>query len=197
MMRRLSALFELVRVPLTVSLSIAVVTVGFMPVEAYSSGELVAHRVVASPVPVPVIKPVEMEIARIGVRAPVVPVGTLSDGTMESPKGAVPVGWWGGRKPGEGNALFAAHVNWNGVSGTFYRLKELREGDEIIVRGDGKTLTYRVAWVRNFAGGIDATDLLGTKPGEQIATLITCGGVFDRSIGHHLDRVVARAVLSA
>lgn len=194
---RFSALFERVRVPFTVSLSVAVVTIGFMPVEAASTVQLATQRVVATPVPIPVLTPVEMEIPRIGVKAPVVPVGTEADGKMQSPTGAVDIGWWKGRRPGMGNALFAAHVNWNGALGTFYRLKELREGDEIIVRGDGQTMTYRIAWVRNFSGGIDATDLLGNKSGEQIATLITCGGQFDRSIGHHLERVVARAVLTA
>lgn len=194
---RFSALFERVRVPFTVSLSIAVVTIGFMPVEAASTARLATQRVVATPVPIPVLTPLEMEIPSIGVKAPVVPVGTEADGKMQSPTGAVDIGWWQGRKPGTGNALFAAHVNWNGALGSFYRLKELKEGDEIIVRGHGRTMTYRVAWVRNFGGGIDATDLLGNKSGEQVATLITCGGQFDRSIGHHLERVVARAVLSA
>jgi LPXTG-site transpeptidase (sortase) family protein len=194
---RFSTLFERVRVPFTVSLSLAVVTIGFMPVEATAVGSVLAQRVIATPVPVPVFTPVQMEIPKIGVRAPVVSVGTLADGKMESPKGAIDVGWWSGRKPGEGNALFAAHVNWAGQLGTFYRLKELKEGDEILVVGEGKTMKYRVEWVRNFDGGIDATELLGNTSGEQVATLITCGGEFDPSIGHHLERVVARAVLTA
>jgi LPXTG-site transpeptidase (sortase) family protein len=196
MRRRFSTLFERVRRPVTVTASVAVIAAGFMPVEAYVTAQPTTHRVVATPVPVGKFTPAEMEIPKIGVKAPVVPVGTEADGKMASPSGAVDVGWWNGRKPGDGNALFAAHVNWNGALGTFFRLKELKEGDEVVVRGEGKTLTYRVLWVKNYDGGIDATDLLGNASGEQIATLITCGGQFDRSIGHHLERVVARAVLS-
>ncbi len=194
---RLRSVLPRLRQPVTVTASIAVVVAGFLPAEASSpTQELTTRRVVATPIPVVVLTPGEMEIPKIGVRAPIVPVGTEADGTMASPKGAVNVGWWAGRKPGEGNALFAAHVNWNGALGSFYRLKDLKPGDEIIVRGDNKTVVYRIEWVRNMNPEMDATELLGNSAGKQVATLITCGGRFDPSIGHHLERVVARAVLS-
>lgn len=149
-----------------------------------------------TPTPIPVFTPLVMQIPKIAVEGPVVPVGTEADGTMGSPKGAVDVGWWSGRKAGEGNALFAAHVNWNGQVGPFYRLKELLPGDDVIVSSPGMAaLTYRVVWVKNYDGGIDATDLLGNELGKQTVTLITCGGQFDTSIGHHVERIVARAEL--
>jgi LPXTG-site transpeptidase (sortase) family protein len=196
-MRRLISLLAQLRRTLTVTASVAVVAFGFMPTE----GVVVAHpkieRVVATPVPLVVFTPNEMEIPSIGVRAPIVPVGTLADGMMQSPSGAVDIGWWQGRKPGKGNALFASHVNWNGKLGTFYRLKDLKPGDEIVVRGEGKSVTYRVQWVKNFKPDMDASELLGDGGGRQIATLITCGGAFDPSIGHHVERVVARAALVA
>lgn len=182
---------------MTVTVSVAVVAVGFLPLEPPSSHVPTSRRVVATPAPLAKFTPAEMEIPAIGVSAPIVSVGTEADGTMASPTGAVDIGWWYGRRPGEGNALFAAHVNWSGRLGTFYRLKDLEPGDEIVVRGEGRSLTYRVEWVRNFEPDMDATELLGNSSGDQIATLITCGGEFDRSIGHHTERVVARAVLSA
>lgn len=182
---------------ITVTASIVVVVVGFLPIDGSAAEELAGRRVVAEPVRAARFAPIQMEIPKIGVRGPVVPVGTQADGTMASPTGAVDIGWWQGRKPGEGNALFAAHVNWNGRLGPFYRLKDLKPGDEIVVRGDGESVTYRIEWIRNFEPDMDATELLGNESGEQIATLITCGGAFDRSIGHHTERVVARAVLSA
>lgn len=194
---RLSSLGLRMRRPVTLTASLAVVAAGFLPVDAYVTTQLASTRVVATPVPAAVFVPTQMEIPAIGVRAPIVPVGTLADGTMQSPTGAVDIGWWKGRRPGEGNALFAAHVNWNGVQGTFSRLKNLKDGDEILIHGQGRTVRYRVQWVRNFDPNMDATDLLGNSSGTQVATLITCGGVFDRSIGHHTERVVARAVLSA
>lgn len=194
---RLGSLFSRVRRPLTVLASVGVVATGFMPAEALDIARPAARRVVVTTPPLVAVTPTEMTIEKLGMTAPIVPVGTQSDGTMASPTGAVDIGWWQGRKPGEGNALFAAHVNWKGAQGSFGRLKELQPGDEIVVRGDGRTLTYKVIWVRNFDPDMDATQLLGNSSGEQVATLITCGGVFDRSIGHHTERVVARAVLSA
>ncbi len=193
---RLTSLLSRLRRPITVTASFAVIASGFAPLETYAVAQPQSHRVVATPVPTLVLTPAEMEIPKIGLRAPVVPVGTEADGTMASPQGAVDVGWWQGRKPGQGNALFAAHVNWNGAQGSFSRLKELQPGDEIVVRGKDGTVTYRVVWVKNFDPNMDATELLGNNGGGQIATLITCGGQFDRSIGHHTERVVARAVLS-
>jgi sortase (surface protein transpeptidase) len=146
--------------------------------------------------PTPVFTPAAMRIPKIGMDAPIVPVGVEDDGTMSSPRNAVDIGWWSGRKAGQGNVLFDAHVNWNGRLGSFYRLHELVPGDEVVVMNDGKeSLTYRVVWVKNFAAGIDATDLLGDGGGKQMVTLITCGGAFDTSIGHHIERVVARAEL--
>lgn len=193
---RLGSFLSRVRRPVTVLASVGVVAAGFVPAEALDIAQPAARRIVSTPAPIVVMTPAEMTIAKIGLTAPIVPVGTLSDGTMASPQGAVDIGWWQGRKPGQGNALFAAHVNWNGAQGSFARLKELKPGDEIVVRGDGKTVTYKVVWLKNFDPDMDATELLGDGGGQQIATLITCGGVFDRSIGHHTERVVARAVLS-
>lgn len=195
-MRRFSTLFERVRRPVTVTASIAVVAVGFVPVETYASADLVARRVVATPVPVRIFTPLEMEIPKLGVRSPIVPVGTEADGKMASPGTGVDVGWWFGRKPGEGNALFDAHVDWDGRPGPFARLHELGPGDEVIVRGEDATVTYRITWLKKMDRNIDATEVLGNSGGEQEATLITCFGPFDRSIGTRRVRLVARAVLS-
>jgi LPXTG-site transpeptidase (sortase) family protein len=155
------------------------------------------HRVVAEPIEIPVFTPVELEIPKLKVKAPVVPVGTEPDGKMGSPRTAKDVGWWQGRKPGKGNVLLAAHHDWNGAVGTFYRLGELKPGDIVIVEGNKKPkeLRYRIVWVKNYDRNIDATDLLGNKGKKQIATLITCGGTFDTIARTHRERVVARAEL--
>lgn len=195
-MRRFSALFERVRRPVTVTASIVVVAAGFAPVESYVTAQPASRRVVATPAPVPVFTPYEMEIPKLGVKAPIVPVGTEADGTMGSPGSGVEVGWWAGRRPGEGNALFDAHVDWQGRPGPFARLGDLKPGDPVIVRGKEGTVTYRIDWLRTFDRNIDATDVLGNATGTQIATLITCFGPFDRSIGTRRERLVARAILS-
>ena len=192
---RASSIAAGLRRPLTVIASVAVIGAVSYPLEAQGPPDVVAHRIVATPTPVAVFTPTELEIPKISLRAPVVPVGTEADGTMGSPTNGVDIGWWNGRKPGEGNALFDAHRNWNGRLGSFGRLKELRPGDEVIVRGENHAARYRVIWLKPYDRNFDATELLGNTGGKQMATLITCEGVFDRSIGTSLERLVARAEL--
>jgi sortase (surface protein transpeptidase) len=84
-------------------------------------------------------------------------------------------------------------------------LEELDVGDEIVVNGDkpGKELVFYVTWKKSVKRDIDATDILGPqgeekthgKDGKPVATLITCGGAFDTSLGTHVDRIVVRAEL--
>ena len=181
------------RRPLTVLASVAVMAGVYLPVGP-ASDQVRVRRVVATPVPVPAFVPVSMAIPKIDLEAPIVPVQTEPDGKMGSPKTARDVGWWEGRKAGKGNVLLAAHHDWNGALGSFYRLGDLEKGDQVIVRGDGKALTYRIVWVKNYDRNTDATELLGNDNG-QVATLITCGGVFDTSAGTHAERIVARASL--
>ena len=182
------------RRPLVVVAAVVAVAAGFIPSEAAPAP--VAHRVIKTPAPIRAFTPLKLEIPKIGVDAPVVPVWTYQDGTMESPKTAGDVGWWAGRKAGKGNLLLDGHHDWNGRTGSFYRLAELKAGDELHVTGDDptKVLTYRIVWVKNYDRNIDATDLLGNENG-QVVTLITCGGTFDTIARTHRERVVARAEL--
>ena len=194
---RWTDLLARLRRPLTVTLSVAVAAGAFFPVRGDVPAAPVVRRVIATPVPVAKFTPVRLEIPKIGVDNPVVPVGTLTNGQMQSPGTAEDVGWWAGRKAGDGNVLLDGHHDWNGKVGSFYRLPELKPGDEVVVRGDSpkERLTYEIVWVKNYDRNIDATDLLGNKKGTQVATLITCGGTFDTIARTHRERVVARAKL--
>lgn len=195
----LSTALARLRQPTVIVASVGVVAAGLL-----TSGAAVQEpispprRVVATPVPVPVFTPLKLEIPKIGIDAPVVPVWTeVETGRMASPGTAEDVGWWAGRKAGKGNLLLDGHHDWNGRVGVFYELPELEVGDEVIVSGDRpkERLTYRVVWVKNYDRNIDATDLLGNRSGGQMATLITCGGTFDTIARTHRERVVARAEL--
>jgi sortase (surface protein transpeptidase) len=148
-----------------------------------------------APTPVPVFVPVRIVVPALQVNAPIVPVGTEPDGSMGTPKTAYQVAWWQGVPVGAGNALFAGHSDWNGAPGSFQALGDLKPGDTVTVVGQARSLTFRVTWVQLLSGGIDATQILGPQ-GAPVVTLITCGGVFDTSIGHHLSRYVVRGVLA-
>jgi sortase (surface protein transpeptidase) len=157
----------------------------------------------AKPTPPPTFAPTQMQIPAIGMQAPIVPTGLDQYGAMGTPSNAIDVTWWNGVKPGRGNALFAAHHDWSGAQGSFYYLKDLSKGDRVIVQGPDGKLQFRVTQVVQVKGDVDATTMLGPQgntdlygpDGAPVVTLITCGGVFDTSIRHHIDRVVARAVL--
>jgi LPXTG-site transpeptidase (sortase) family protein len=194
---RWKGLMARLRRPLTVTASVAVAAGVMLPTGAQVPVAPTVSRVVATPVPVPVFTPSKLVIPRIDLEAPIVPVGTEPDGTMSAPKTAHDVGWWQGRKAGEGNVLLDGHHDWNGRFGSFYRLPELKAGDKIIIYGSNKkkVLTYKLVWLKNYDRNIDATDLLGNKSGKQIATLITCAGVFDVAAGTRSERAVARAEL--
>lgn len=179
--------------------SVAVVVGSSLPMGAHSEpvAKPVVQRITSTPKPVPVFTPKRLVISKIGVEGNVVPVGTEADGKMASPGTADDVGWWAGRKAGEGNLLLDGHHDWNGKVGVFYRLEELKPGDTVEVHGskDSQKLVYRIIWVKNYDRKIDATDLLGNKENKQVATLITCGGTFDTIARTHRERIVARAEL--
>jgi LPXTG-site transpeptidase (sortase) family protein len=157
-------------------------------------------RVVVStpkPTPVPAFTPSQVVIPKLRVNSPTVPVGTERDGSMGTPKSAHEIAWWRGTPAGgNGNLLLAGHRDWYGAVGSFAALGTLKPGDPITVIGQGKTLTYRVEWVRFLDANVDATTLLGPQ-GKPVVTLITCAGVFDTSIRQSRNRYVVRGVLAA
>ena len=172
---------------------VAAVGAGGAAREVDEQVEIVSRRVVLPPV----FRPAKLSIPSIGLQsAPVIKVWTRADGSMDTPKTAEDVAWHELVKPGAGNALFAAHHDWNGKEGSFYHLDKLKEGDEVYVFGEDKSLTFEITWIKEYDADVDATDILGDD-GKPIVTLITCSGYFDPRTRHHVNRLVARGVLSA
>lgn len=146
-------------------------------------------------------KPVELVVPTIGVDSgPLLDLGLDPTGKLEVPPDADGVGWFDlSPTPGEvGPAVIAAHVDYKGVPGPFYRLDELKVGDEINVRrADGTTAVFETYDVMKFPKNQFPTDeVYGDTDASEIR-LITCGGDFDRGSGHYKDNVVAFARLVA
>jgi sortase (surface protein transpeptidase) len=124
----------------------------------------------------------------------------IVNGVMENPTGPEYVSWYEeSAELGEaGNALFAAHVDWYTIGAAlFYNLRNLVEGDEIVVTGeDGVTYSYLVSWLETVeVESVSAErmqELLGRTETECI-TLLTCGGEFNYDTGHYLARTIVRA----
>jgi hypothetical protein len=147
----------------------------------------------------PVAKPTGLTIPAIDLQVDsIMELGVTPDGKMQTPDDAVTTGWYAlGAAPGAvGPATLAAHVNLDGVSGTFARLHELKRGDEVSVRrADGTDAVFVVDRVEQYAKA--------TFPDEQVwgdvdrpeLRLVTCGGDLDRAAGSYRDNVVAFAHL--
>ncbi len=96
-----------------------------------------------------------------------------------------------------GPAVIAGHVDSRSGPAVFYRLRELRPGDLVVVeRADGTRLRFLVERVDRFPkAGFPTAAVFGPVPSAALR-LITCAGDFDRASGHYLDNLVVSARLA-
>jgi LPXTG-site transpeptidase (sortase) family protein len=132
------------------------------------------------------------------IAGPVVSTGVdTASGELALPAEAKVVVWYQyGPAPGEaGSAVLAGHVDWHGVPGVFFRLRELEAGDAVeVAMSDGSARRFRVVDVRL----VDKPELpraeVFARTGEPTLTLVTCGGEFDSSTHHYRSNVVVTAL---
>lgn len=152
--------------------------------------------------------PTRIAVPRLFIDAPVSAFGFES---ADSRIPAVPdrgdlVAWYDFTPaPGLGaNAVFSGHVDWqtprgSPIPGVFYRLRELRIGDSIIVTlEDGAVIEYRVTG--NVAAAYDDPNVGRSfaSTSKDVVTLITCGGSWTSDSrspegGHYSHRIIVRA----
>jgi LPXTG-site transpeptidase (sortase) family protein len=135
-------------------------------------------------------------IPALGVAAPVRRFGLDAAGRLDVPQDSTTVGWNPAYAslPGAGGATFlAAHYEYRGAPGVFFRLASIREGDEIaLTLTDGSIHRYRVASVVEYAlEAIDMGALLRGREGVESITLMTCSGPGDG--GRYPSRTVVLA----
>jgi hypothetical protein len=144
-------------------------------------------------------RPVEVDIAGIGVAAAIDPVGVGRDGSMVIPDDALRVGWYQyGAAPGSatGSAVLAGHVDsLRQGRGAMFPLREIEVGASVRVRlADGTVVGYRVVARDQLAKeGLPVAELF-SRTGPPRLTLITCGGDYDRAAGGYQHNVVVTAV---
>lgn len=123
--------------------------------------------------------PERLLIPAISVDSSLMPLGLKSNGTLETPPGPFPAGWYtGAPTPGEvGPAIIVGHVRFN-TPGVFERLTDLRHGDKVLVaRKDGSTATFQVTMVQHFAKSRFPTKKVYGNLDHPGLRLITCGGL--------------------
>ncbi|MEU8344628.1 class F sortase [Spirillospora sp. NPDC048832] len=146
-------------------------------------------------------QPTKIAIPKIGVSAPVGSIGLRPDGRVEEPPLSKPnlTGWYEeGVTPGEvGPAVILGHVDANGKAAVFARLKDLKPGDKISVsREDGSTATFAVERAQRVdKDAFPHEKVFGETLDHASLRLVTCGGAFDKKIGHYKDNLIVYAKL--
>ncbi|MEJ5221005.1 MAG: class F sortase [Tepidiforma sp.] len=157
-------------------------------------------RDAAQPVSPPPPGPVDVagiSIPSIGVQdAPVIRLGLDAYGRLDVPQDTTSVGWNPAYTslPGAGRStFFAAHYEYGGRPGVFFRLAALQRGESVAVAlTDGSMHTYRVVSVVDYPlAAIDMGALLAGLEGRESIVLMTCSGPPDE--GNYPLRTVVLA----
>jgi len=149
-----------------------------------------------SAAPAPVASPVSLTIPLIGVKTNLITLGLAQGGAMQVPSSTTVAGWYtGSPRPGSiGSSIIVGHIDSTSGPGVFYRLTELRSGDDVFVkRADGTTAEFRVTSIQTYLKDQFPTEkVYGPTPDAELR-LITCGGAFDPATGHYLSNIVVYA----
>jgi hypothetical protein len=138
--------------------------------------------------------PATITIPAIGVQAHIVGVGLQADGAMQVPE-PDQVGWYKlGPRPGDGGpAVLIGHVSYRRPA-VFYRLRELRPGDEILIGQRGGTTTrFLVGRLERHPKTALPTKRIWTGAKRPLLRLITCDGSYDHATGHYRDNLIVYA----
>jgi Sortase domain len=143
------------------------------------------------------LRPTEVRLPTLNVRSALVDLDVGPDGALQPPADPDVAGWYvRGALPGlPGPTVIAGHVDSRSGPAVFYRLDRLAVGDRVeVTRSDGQVFAYRVATVETYPkDAFPTARVYGPTPAPELR-LITCGGDFDRSIGHYEDNVIVTAI---
>ncbi|MGG5829006.1 sortase domain-containing protein [Bacillus pumilus] len=145
------------------------------------------------------IVPAEIAISAIDVKAKVEKTTLSKDGSMGVPKNTDNTAWFkDGPKPGDkGNAVMNGHVDNKWGPSVFYRLKELKKGNKVIVTSSsGKKRTFEVIKVQSYPREEKPHAFFGYAFTRNL-NLITCTGTFDHAAGTHEKRLVVFTQLTS
>ena len=132
--------------------------------------------------------PTRLKIPAIGVDAAVEEVGVDQENAMDVPKEPRNVAWYRyGPRPGQpGSAVLAGHVDYRDIGPVvFWRLTELKQGDEVIVVDDkGVERRFVVTGTETFPRAEAPIEkIFGAASGPRL-NLVTC----DRESTFNRDR---------
>ena len=143
--------------------------------------------------------PVGLVIESIGVNAQIGAYGIdQRTGQMDVPNNVREVGWYQhGPAPGEpGSSVLAAHVDLKSQGpGVFFDLKTLDPGELLTVTfDDGTVQRFQVKARNTYLKDELPLEVIFSRGGAPVLTLITCGGGFSPSVESYDSNVVVYAV---
>jgi len=142
--------------------------------------------------------PAQIEIPSVHVTSPLARLGRASDGTVEVPSRWEVAGWYAlGPRPGDpGSAVILGHVDSTHGPAVFYRLRELRPGDEIdITRADRSLVRFVVERTAQYLKTRFPTEEVYYPTLTPALRLVTCGGQFDFTTGHYRSNIIVFATI--
>jgi sortase (surface protein transpeptidase) len=143
--------------------------------------------------------PVRVAIPTIGVASSLDRLGRAPDKTVQEPTRWAVAGWYAaGTRPGDpGSAVILGHVDSKRGPAVFFRLRELRRGDEIEVgRADGSSVRFVVQRTEQYPKDRFPTDEVYYPTLTPALRLVTCGGDFDATIGRYRSNLIVFATMA-
>ncbi len=144
--------------------------------------------------------PVRLQVPAIGVDTSLENLGLLKDGELASPSTWQTAGWYTrGVRPGDsGPAIIAGHVDSYMGPAVFYDLSKLEAGDvALVTRADHSVVKFVVESKAQYPKShFPTAEVYGPTPTPELR-LITCTGIFDRSVRSYEDNLVVTAVLTS
>lgn len=146
-------------------------------------------------------KPVHLTVPSIGVNTSLITLGLDENGEMEVPDVRKAkdskAGWYKySPTPGQlGPSVIIGHVDseYKGPA-VFYKLGDIKRGDTATVtRANGSKAKFVVTKVVEVEKATFPTSKIYGNTDDAELRLITCGGEFNSSTGHHLDNIVVYA----
>lgn len=138
--------------------------------------------------------PERIEIAALGLVAPIYPIGLTVDGDMAINDTTDQVAWYQlGPAPGEkGSAVIAGHYGWkDGNPSIFNELHTLKPGDEVkVIKEDGGVNRFVVRQIRTYQPDDDTTEVFRSTDSGAHLNLVTCQGTWDNSRKTYTERLV-------
>lgn len=142
--------------------------------------------------------PTWLDIPSLQISAGIISVGLTKHQTLEVPTTGHEVGWFIHRaKPGDqGSAILTGHLNTAHGPAVFYKLKDISEGDLIIVRrADGTTVQYMVSSKNVYPQNNFPSESVYNQHDQATLKIITCAGSYDKKLNRYTHNLVIVATL--